>query len=512
MGMVDLPEEPVIAVIGAGVMGRGIAQVAAVAGCTVLLLDVDIEALEAARTFIHRMVDRAVEKGNLAKNAAVRAKRRLSCYGKIEDCARLQSCDFVIEAVSEDLELKSRLLPTLEKHVHAACVLATNTSSLPVAAIGSGTRDPSRVAGMHFFNPVPLMRVVEVVETPRTAPLVIERLSRLAKRFGHEAIRVRDSPGFLVNHAGRALITEGLRVVDEGVADFSDVDEVVRDALGLKMGPFELMDLTGLDVSLAVMESIYARFYQEPRFRPAAFVRERVSAGLIGRKTGLGFYEYPRCAKKAVDGSPSTVDLNQSRTWVATSTDSTSADLRKILRDAGCAVENERRPSSEAICFVTPYGEDATRAALANGIDPRKTVAVDPMFGLNSRRSIMGTPITEADVLDTARTALSHDGIPVTVMGDSGGFIAQRIATMIVNTACDLAQRRIGRPEDIDKAVTLALGYPVGPLALGDFIGPKKVLTTLLAMLEVYREPRYRPSPWLERRARLGISLLVEAD
>lgn len=511
MGTVDLPEEPVIAVIGAGVMGRGIAQVAAVAGCAVVLLDLDIKALQEAKAFISRMLDRAVEKGRLDKHAAERSKERISYYPNIEDCERLRNCDFVIEAVPEDLDLKSRLLPTLEQQVDAGCVLATNTSSLSVAAIGSRTRDPTRVAGMHFFNPVPLMRVVEVVATPLTAPTVMEQLKRLAERFGHQAISVKDSPGFLVNHAGRALITEGLRVVEEGVADYPDVDGVVRDAIGLKMGPFELMDLTGLDVSLAVMESIYARFYQEPRFRPATFVRERVSAGLIGRKTGRGFYRYADRGESESGVSPSSIDLKQVQVWVVASTESADADLRNILRDAGCVVENASHPSPQAICFVMPYGQDATRAALANGIDPRRTVAVDPMFGLNSRRSIMGTAITERAVLDTARAALTQDGVPVTVMEDSGGFIAQRIAAMIVNTACDLAQRRIAIPENIDRAVTLALGYPVGPLALGDQIGPMKVLTTLLAMLDVYREPRYRPSPWLERRARLGVSLLAGA-
>jgi 3-hydroxybutyryl-CoA dehydrogenase len=493
-----------LGVIGAGAMGRGIVQVAATAGIKVLLSDAQEGAAEKAHAFIADMLDRAVNKGRMPAAEAAATKERIEIvHGGLMPFA---ACHVIVEAIVENLEVKRDLFAGLEEVVADDCVLATNTSSLSVTAIAAGCRRPERVAGFHFFNPVPLMKVVEVIGGELTDPWVTEALSGIARRIGHHPATTVDKPGFLVNHAGRGFGTEALRIVGEGIAAFADVDRVLRDVAGFRMGPFELMDLTGLDVSHTVMESIYDQFYQEPRFRPSPITRPRVMAGLFGRKSGRGFYDY-------ADGkmvSPPEAAVPEARpmpVWVSPAEPEARAALTKVLVGAGATVRDGADPPAGAALFVTPCGADATTTAVDQELDAERTVAVDPLFGFDRRRTLMTTPVTGAAFRDTAHALLAHDGTPVTVIHDSPGFIAQRVVATIVNIGCDIAQQRIAGPADIDTAVRLGLGYPKGPLAFGDILGPRRVLTILEAMERFYGDPRYRPSPWLRRRALLGVSL-----
>jgi len=495
-----------VGVIGAGAMGRGIAQVLAACGCRVLLADARAGAADEGAAFARRMLDRAAEKGAMTGEAAAVAKARIAVVPP--DSPRFAEARLAIEAIVEDLEPKRRLFAALESVVDEGCVLATNTSSLSVTAIAAACRRPARVAGFHFFNPVPLMKLVEVIGGPLTDPAAVESLLALGRRIGHRAVVVADSPGFLVNHAGRGFGTEALRIVGEGVADFAAVDRILRDAAGFRMGPFELMDLTGVDVSHPVMESIYEQFYHEPRFRPSPIARQRMAAGLLGRKTGRGYYPYKDGHMQAPPEPAVPAPRGSRPLWVSPRDAAGHAAVAAAL---GGRAETGAKPPADAVCIVTPVGEDATTAALAEGLDPRRTVAVDPMFAAG-RRTLMTTPVTEAGARDAAHAALAADGTPVTVIRDSAGFVAQRVVACVVNVACDIAQQRIARPEDIDSAVTLGLGYPAGPLAWGDKLGPARVLAVLDAMQRLYGDPRYRASPWLRRRALLGVSLLTPED
>jgi 3-hydroxybutyryl-CoA dehydrogenase len=500
------PDRPdlTLGVIGAGAMGRGIVQVAATAGIKVLLSDAQEGAAEKAAVFISDMLDRAVDKGRMPAAKAAATKERIEVvHGGLMPFA---TCQVIVEAIVENLEVKRELFSGLEELVADDCVLATNTSSLSVTAIAAGCRRPDRVAGFHFFNPVPLMKVVEVVGGELTEPWVTEALAGIARRIGHHPAVTVDKPGFLVNHAGRGFGTEALRIVGEGIADFAAIDRVLRDVAGFRMGPFELMDLTGLDVSHTVMESIYDQFYQEPRFRPSPITRPRVMAGLFGRKSGRGFYDY---ADGKMVSPPETAvpEAQPMPVWVSPAEPEARAALTKVLLGAGAKVRDEADPPADAVLFVTPFGDDATTSAVEQGLDAGRTVAVDPLFGLDRRRTLMTTPLTGAAVRDTAHALLAHDGTPVTVIHDSPGFVAQRVVATIVNIGCDIAQQRIAGPADIDTAVRLGLGYPKGPLAFGDVLGPGRVLAILEAMQRFYGDARYRPSPWLRRRALLGISL-----
>ena len=492
--MLDVSRSDLTAgVAGAGTMGRGIAQVLAQCGVRTLLFDAQPGAAQRGLDSIAQALARLAEKGRIDDPHAI--ARRIEV---VPGLSAFAPCHLVIEAIVEDLVAKRTLFSELEAIVSDECMLASNTSSLSVTAMAAVCKRPGRVAGYHFFNPVPVMKIVEVVDGVLTEPWVSEALAALAKRYGHAPIRCKDTPGFVVNHAGRAFVPEALRIYAESIADFATIDRILIDAAGFRLGPFGLMDLVGLDVNVAVMKSMYDQYFQEPKYKPSFIAEPRVAAGLHGRKTGRGWYTYaPELHMPPEAPAPK---AKPAAVWAV-------PELKELLMDLGAKLE--LKPTPESVCFVAPLGLDASAAALEQGLDPSRTVAVDPLFGFTKRRTLMVNPLTKREVRDTAHALLAADGVPVSVINDSPGFVAQRVVAHIVNVGCDIAQMRIATPEDLDRAVMLGLGYPKGPLAMGDALGAKRILAILQAMHELYQEPRYRPSPWLRRRAELGASLLT---
>lgn len=495
----------VVGVVGAGAMGRGIAQVAATGGMRVILHDAWPDAAAEARRFVGSMLERSAAKGSMTADAAAAALERIAVAGTVADFA---PCHLVVEAVVEDLAVKRAVFAELEEVVSEGCILATNTSSLSVTMIAAGLRRPGRFAGFHFFNPVPVMKLVEVIAGIRTEPWVAEALTVIGRRMGREPVGVMDAPGFLVNQIGRGLTIEAAHLVSETGIPFVDVDRVMREAGGFRMGPFELMDLTAVDVTHPATEAIHDQFYGEPRYRPSPLMRARMQAGLLGRKTGQGFYTHADGKQRNPPEAPAP-DARPAAVWVSRADAAGHAAVSALLGRLGAMVDGGARPGSDALCVVTPVGADATTAALAEGLDPARTVAIDTILPLDKRRTVMANPLTTPAMLAAAHGLLASDGVPVTVIPDSPGFIAQRILAMIVNIGCGVAQQRTASPADIDKAVTLGLGYPKGPLAYGDALGPARVLAVLEAMHRLTGDPRYRPTLWLSRRARLGVSLLT---
>jgi 3-hydroxybutyryl-CoA dehydrogenase len=494
-----------VGIVGTGAMGRGIAQIAALAGLNVRLYDTNAAAIGAARDYLSDKFSKLVAKGKLDGSRSLAA---LACVTGADAIDGLKDCDLVVEAIVEKLDVKRALFKELEGIVGEDCILASNTSSLSITAIAAACADPSRVLGYHFFNPVPLMKVVEVIDGLRSDPAAGNALMDLARRMGHTPVRAKDMPGFIVNHAGRGMNTEGLRCADEGVASFVDIDRIMREQAGFRLGPFELLDLTALDVSHPVMESIYHQFYEEPRFTPSPITGTRLAGGLIGRKAGEGFYVYVDGKQQAPAELPAPVELPK-RVWVSARVPGARDAVLALIAKAGVAVDEGASPAADSLIVVTPLGFDATTAAVDEGLDASRVVAIDTLFPLvdAQRRTLMTTPATTRAARDTAHALFAHDGVPVTVIRDSTGFVAQRVVATIVNIGCDIAQRQIASPEDIDLAVTLGLGYPRGPLALGDALGAQTILTILRNMFSVLGDPRYRPSPWLARRAQLGMSL-----
>lgn len=499
-----------IGVVGVGAMGRGIVQIAAQAGVKVIMFDQSLEAAHAAREVLADTWTKLVGKGKLTQTAADTA---LANVHVAQGLAELADCGLVIEAIIERLDIKQALFRELEGVVGPNCALVSNTSSLSVTAIASACSRPERVAGYHFFNPVPLMKVVEVIDGLRSDPAVGDALMALSQRMGHTPVRAKDMPGFIVNHAGRGFGTEGFRVVQEGVANYETVDDIMREQCGFRMGPFELMDLTGLDVSHAVMESVYRQFYDEPRFRPSPLGAARVAGGLYGRKTGKGFYEYLDGKKKEspwpvlpdVDGLPSV--------WVSPAHEHGHQMAMTLLAQLGATLQTGSRPNPDDLIVVTPFGQDVSTAIAEQRLDAKRTVAIDTFGSVlpPRRRTLMVSPATLPQWRDRAHALLARDQVAVSVIQDSPGFVAQRVLATIVNIACDIAQQQIASPGDIDRAVTLGLNYPAGPLALGDTLGAARVFEILRNIEAVTGDMRYRPSLWLKRRVQLGMSLLEPA-
>lgn len=500
-----------VAIIGAGAMGRGIAQICAQSGSSVYLFDSQPGVAQSAKQSVIDKWTRLLQKSKITQTQLDSYVQSLT---PTEDLSELGDSALVIEAIVERLDAKRELFTKLETLVSTDCVLVTNTSSLSVTAVAASLQNPARFAGYHFFNPVPLMKVVEVVAGLKTDPGVCKLLTTYAHQSGHTPVSAQDTPGFIVNHAGRGYVTEALRAASECVSDFATIDRILKDQAGFKLGPFELMDLTALDVSHPVMESIYQQYYQEARYRPSYITAQRLAGGLLGRKVGEGFYKYENNAAQVPKEAPPPALSTLSGVppvWVSVKA-ARRATILQILKDAGAHIQSAATPSSEALCVVAPLGLDVTTVAVLEHLDPARTVGIDMLMPdeQTKRRVIATNPATRIDFAQAAQALFAHSGKAVSIIKDSGGFITQRVIATIVNIACDMCQQGICSPTDLDTAVTLGLAYPMGPLQFGDHLGANNILETLFNLQSVYSDPRYRASPWLRRRGALGISLMHE--
>ena len=488
-------------VVGAGAMGAGIAQVALIGGMRVMLTDANETQLEKARAGLFARFDRLVEKGEAKPEAIAAAKARLMIARDIKEFAH---CGVVIEAIVETIEMKRKVFQALEAVVGADAILASNTSSIPIASIAQACRHRRRIAGMHFFNPVPLMRLVEVIASTDTDPAVADALMELGKRMGRTPVKVKDQPGFLVNFGGRPFTQEALHIVQENAATPEDVDLVMRECCGFRLGPFELLDLTGIDVNYPVSEIIHRGYWYDPRLKTTPIHESMFLAGRLGRKTGNGFYRYDAEGKKlpgppASPGQgtkPARVILPEANEGLVTL--ALAADVETVASDDGASP-----------ILVAPWGEDCTAIVTRLGLDSRRTVAVDLSHDTSKRITMMMAPGGDARLGDSIAAMLASIGRAVTRIKDSPGFIAQRITGMIANLGCEMAQIALATPSDIDKAMQLGLNYPLGPLAFADKMGVKATYDLMSLLFEISGSDRYRPSLWLRRRALLGLSAMT---
>jgi len=517
-----------LAIVGTGIMGMGIAQIAAQAGIQVLLFDAKSGAAEQGRASLQGTLEKLAAKG---KFTADELQATLNNLTVIQELSQIKTAEIVVEAIIENLDIKKQLFAQLEEVVAADTILATNTSSLSVTAIAADCENPERVVGFHFFNPVPLMKIVEIIPGISTQHSVVDALTSLAKRMGHLGVVAKDTPGFIVNHAGRAYGTESLKILGEGIANFEQIDRILRDGAGFRMGPFELMDLTGVDVSHPVMESIYEQYYQEARYRPHPLTRQMLTGKKLGRKVGEGFYHYENGQKVSVDSAK-----NQSSQTLASDASVTSvwigADLREdkkqlvdYLNTCGITIDNNDKPSLDSLVLLAIYGDDTTNAAIRYQVDPKQAVAIDMLTELTKHRTLMPSLVTQEHFVAQAYALFASSTVSkglddskvnaqnmgsATLIDESTGFVAQRVVAMVINLGCDIAMQGIATPEDIDNAVKLGLGYPYGPISWGDHLGVSRILLILERIYALTGDPRYRPSPWLQRRAKLAVSLFTQ--
>jgi 3-hydroxybutyryl-CoA dehydrogenase len=478
-----------LGVVGAGPMGAGIVQIGLTAGLKVVLHDVSAEAMQKAAADIHGRIARMEEKGQLSAGFAEAAKGRLELAA---DLSAFAPCEVVIEAIVERLEIKQALFADLEAVVAPDAMLATNTSSLSVAAIAARCAHQDRVCGLHFFNPVPLMKLVEVIVAPATSSVIAAFADEVSKQIGKVPVTVKDAPGFLVNLQGRAYALEGLAIVQEGVTDPATVDRIMRDAAGFRMGPFELMDLTGIDVNYAATSYIYEGYQHDPRLKTTTLHQLMSNAGLFGRKTGRGFFDYSEGAGFAASPAAPAERVT----------------VRPRIVDPGSGWDPitgvEGFEAGNDVALIAPVGEDCATACVRLGLDPANTVAVDLTMAGKGHVTVMaavGGGAAVARVADWLRGL----GFIVEQIQDSPGFVLQRILAMVANLGCELAQIGVATPTDVDLAMKLAQNYPMGPLEWADWLGIANVHEIMAQLQAITGSDRYRPSLWLRRRAQLGL-------
>jgi 3-hydroxybutyryl-CoA dehydrogenase len=488
-----------VGVVGTGAMGRGIAQVTAQGGIKAMMYDAAAGGTAKAKAAILETLKGLVAKGRLTEADVAKTDANLLVADKLED---LKACHVVVEAVFENLEVKQKLFGELEAVVAPSCILASNTSSIRIASIARALKQRDRVCGMHYFNPVPLMKLVEVIRAADTAQWVVDAMVALGKRQTRVPVVVGDTPGFLVNLGGTAIGTEGLRIYQEGRAGVAAVDAVMRDSCGFRMGPFELMDLTGIDVNFPARKIIYEGFFHDRRMTPSPYHESLYAAGKLGRKTGGGWYGYDAKGAKLDPGADHLPSVPPAPSAVVM--DSHNEKLIQLVVAAGAntlAVDDGKSP-----ILVAPIGKDATTTAIERNLDPKRTVAVDLTGDHHKRITIMMPPGADPLVRDAAAAMFAKAGTKVTLIKDSPGFIAQRMVAMIANLGCEMAMIGIASAADVDTAMTLGLNYPRGPLALADWLGVKDCHEILVQLQAITGDDRYRPSQWLRRRAMLGMS------
>ncbi len=496
-----LSKSVVVAVIGAGAMGAGIAQIAAQAGHPVRLLDLQPGAAAQAITRIRGTLGKLAEKGRLTAEAAAAAGGRLVA---VESHGELAGCALVIEAIVERLDVKRQLFAQLEAIVAPACILATNTSSISVTAVAAGLQHPGRVVGMHFFNPAPLMALVEVVSGLATDRGVAATVHDTARAWGKKPVHTKSTPGFIVNRVARPFYGEALRLLHEQAADPATIDAVMREAGGFRMGPFELMDLIGHDVNFAVTRSVFEAYFNDPRFAPSLIQQELVNAGRLGRKTGHGFFDHSAGAPAPAPMSEPPVPLsNGVALWTASPL---GEALARRLEAAG--LPNMRHDAAQAdgrvlrvgdtLVYVTD-GRSATQRAADNG--HAATVLVDLTLDAAraTRVALAAADTCPEPAYRSVVAVFQGAGFAVSRLADVPGLAVMRTVAMLANEAADAVNQGVCNALAADTAMQHGVNYPRGPLAWADQIGPDRVLAVLDNLAQVYGEDRYRASPLLRR-------------
>lgn len=491
-----------IAVVGCGAMGAGIAQVAAAAGHPVLMADARPGAAARAAQGIGDALAKLVERGRMeaAERAGLLARLR-----PVDGLADLAPARLVVEAIVEELEAKRALFRELEGIVAADAILATNTSSLSVTAIAAPLTRPERVAGLHFFNPAPRMALVEVVSGLATDRAVADTLFATAAAWGKHPVRARSTPGFIVNRVARPFYGEGLRALQEQAADPATLDAVMRECGGFRMGPFELMDLIGLDVNFAVARSVHAAFFGDPRYQPSLIQQELVEAGRLGRKTGRGFYDHsPGAVRPAATDLPAAPP--PSRVSVEGSL-GPAQGLVRLIRDAGIPVEERDGPGRlvvDGAALALTDGRHATRRAAESGCRDLVLFDLAHDYAAATRVAIAAADGASEGASDGAVAAAAGLfqalGKRVSRLDDLPGLLVMRTVAMLANEAADAVLHGVASAADIDTAMTRGVNYPAGPLAWAEAIGLDRVLGVLDALAATYGEDRYRASALLRRK------------
>lgn len=492
-----------IAVIGAGTMGMGIAQLAAMHGHTTYVFDVDASRTYQSLTALSAQLTKRVHAGKMPQSLFETILQNLIV---VEDLQQLSEADLVIEAIVEKKEVKQQLFKQLSEICSTETILASNTSSISITAIASEVPHPERVVGLHFFNPAPVMKLVEIIRGLKTSAAVADALMALMAGWKKVPVTAKSTPGFIVNRVARPYYAEAFRALQENVTTPEQLDFIMRECGGFAMGPCELTDLIGQDVNFSVTQSVYRAFFDEPRYRPSLIQKELVDAGCLGRKSQQGFYDYSQTEKQPKYELPvcyvkslHKLKLLVRGTWLH------SAALIEQFKQSG-----QVELSFEDGCDEILIGEVSLRLTLGQSavIDHahEKVVLMDWHANWENAKAIPVTAspaCTEQDLRSVEQLFAALNVIPIWT-GDHAGLYVVRTISMLVNEACEAVLHNIASEQDIDSAMKYGVNYPQGPFEWADKIGYNIILQNLENMYRIYGEERYRPSIYLKKKAALG--------
>jgi 3-hydroxybutyryl-CoA dehydrogenase len=504
--MTDLKNASVL-VVGAGIMGAGIAQVAAQAGHSVLLFDMREGAAAEAQDKLAASLNALVAKGKLGADAVAQTLARIRAISNLQEAAAV---GLVVEAIVEKLEAKRGLFQQLESIVSADCILATNTSSISVTAIANGLKLPARLVGMHFFNPVPLMKLVEVVSGLQTDGAVANAIFALSQAWGKVAVHARSTPGFIVNRIARPYYAETLALLQEQATTPAVLDACMR-AAGFRMGPCELMDLIGHDTNFAVTQSVYEANFFDKRYQPSLVQREMVDGGLLGRKSGQGFYSYAPDAAKPTVATIESVPMPSAKSiWLhgngpladALFTACERAVGQDRLPDAGAAPALNRDEESEWIGLeINGCQLRMTDGRCATQLG-RDVAVFDLPLQAAAGTVLAWAPSSRATAawVTQAQQWLQALGFNPQRVADTPGLVVARSIAMLVNEAADAVHQGVCNEAAADAAMKLGVNYPAGPFEWLARWGAGPVCHLLDALAAYYRGERYRVNPLLRQR------------
>ncbi len=515
--MTALSPSAAVAVIGAGTMGAGIVQVAATAGHRVYLFDTSEEAIDKGLAQIEIFLERSVAKGRIDDDECRAILDRIHRCNKLSDLAPAK---LVIEAIVENIDIKRSVFSDLEDILSEDAILASNTSSISITEIAAKLKRPERVVGMHFFNPAPIMKLVEIIHGLATDSQVAETAYDTAEKWGKKVVHAKSTPGFIVNRVARPFYSEALRILQEGGADIPTIDSCIREAGGFRMGPFELMDLIGNDVNFSVTKSVYDAYYQDPRYRPNLIQQEQVAAGRLGRKSGQGYYDYCEGAAKpeaiTADAAPAPSEIT------VIGVNPLLAPLIELASEAGMTINekvidenDEIEIFIEGMCgfkidnfyLLLSEGDTATEKTDFLG---KPTINFDLALDYKAAARIAiakGDQVSKDDLLKAVGFFQALDK-KVSVIDDCPGLIVMRIVSMLSNEGSDAVYQGVTSPEGIDIAMENGVNYPRGPMRWAQDIGLDHIETVLCNLQNFYGEDRYRSSPLIKRAVYAGKTII----
>lgn len=499
-----LPTTAIVGVIGAGTMGAGIAQVAAQAGHQVLLFDAAPGAAQIGLEKTAKILHKLVARNKLSAEACEATLARLLPCDNIEELAQAK---LVVEAIVENLDIKQQVFSQLEKLCSEDTILATNTSSISVTSIAAGLSRPQNLVGMHFFNPAPVMKLVEVISGVATSGELAQRTFDTAAAWGKKPVLARSSPGFIVNRVARPFYAESLRVLQEGGADVPTIDAIVRESGSFRMGPFELMDLIGHDINFAVTQSVFNAYFQDSRFKPSLLQQELVNAGFLGRKSGRGFYEYAEGVERPL---PSTAAAQVKPLKVEVKGNLGVAEpLIDLARQCGILVERDNQGGDglihlNGVVLALTDGRTATQISAEKNVPD--VVLFDLCLNFNdaTRVALTRSDQCSEECLHQAVGFFQALGKQVSVIDDVPGMVLMRTVCMLANEGADAVNQQVCDVEAVDLAMQAGVNYPRGPLAWADALGLSQVVAVLDQLAGNYGEERYRVSPLLRRKSYAG--------